>query len=122
VAAPPRSSDELRKETPERVPATDYFAVGPDETFSQCLYRLMRQTGTSQAQLANRSWLDRAYVNRLVNTVFDPLNPRVNAPRKDGRSRQPSRDTVIRLGLAMQLAMEDMEELLLAAGYAPLVR
>jgi len=82
----------------------------------------MRKTATSQAQLANGSWLARAYVNRLVNTVFDPLNPKVNAPRKDSRSRQPSRDTVIRLGLAMRLAMEDMEELLLAAGYAPLVR
>jgi hypothetical protein len=29
---------------------------------------------------------------------------------------------VIRLGLAMQLSMEEMDELLLAAGYAPLVR
>lgn len=37
-------------------------------------------------------------------------------------SVRPSRDTVIRLGLAMQLPMEDMDELLLAAGYAPLVR
>jgi hypothetical protein len=29
---------------------------------------------------------------------------------------------VIRLGLAMQLRIEDLDELLLAAGYAPLVR
>ena len=49
----------------------------------------------------------------------DPLNPRVGVG-EDGR--HPSRDAVIRLGLAMQLTMEDMDELLLAAGYAPLIR
>lgn len=68
-----------------------------------------------------RGWIAPTLTAWLI-PVFDPLNPKVNAPRRDSRSRQPSRDTVIRFGLAMRLVMEDMEELLLAAGYAPLVR
>jgi hypothetical protein len=36
--------------------------------------------------------------------------------------RRPSRDAVIRLGLAMQLPLESLDELLLSAGYGPLVR
>ncbi len=58
-------------------------------------------------------------MSRLVHLPCDPLNPRLG-DRAD--KRHPSRDTVIRLGLAMQLSMEEMDELLLAAGYAPLIR
>ncbi|MCC7368854.1 MAG: helix-turn-helix transcriptional regulator [Chloroflexi bacterium] len=95
-------------------------AGGPaDESFSGCLTRHLRQSGLSLSQLARRSWLDVSYVSRLVHLPCDPLNPRRVA---DGQRRQPSRDTVIRLGLAMQLSMEEMDELLLSAGYAPLVR
>ena len=89
------------------------------ETFTDCLNRQVRARGFSLAQLARRSWLDISYVSRLVNLHCDPLNPRL-ADRAE--KRQPSRDTVIRLGLALQLSIEDMDELLLAAGYAPLVR
>jgi hypothetical protein len=46
------------------------------------------------------------------------LNRRVT----DGRIRQPTRDAVIKLGLGLGLAVDEMDELLLAAGYAPLVR
>ena len=95
-------------------------AGGPaDESFSECLSRYVRRSGLSLSQLARRSWLDVSYVSRLVHLPCDPLNPRLD---DGGERRQPSRDTVIRLGLAMQLSMEEMDELLLAAGYAPLVR
>ena len=95
-------------------------AGGPaEESFTECLRRYLRRSGLSLSQLARRSWLDVSYVSRLVHLSCDPLNP----PRDDGgERRQRSRDTVIRLGLAMQLPMEEMDELLLAAGYAPLVR
>lgn len=67
--APPRNIPAENPEEDRGLPAGfDDWGVGSDETFSQCLYRLMRKTATSQAQLANGSWLDRAYVNRLVNT------------------------------------------------------
>lgn len=90
-----------------------------EEGFSQCLRRLATSSGLSLTQLARRSWLDISYVSRLVNLAYDPLNPRL---ADSGEKRQPSRDTVIRLGLALQLPMEQMDELLMTAGYAPLVR
>ena len=95
-------------------------AGGPaDESFSSCLNRYLRRSGLSLSQLARRSWLDISYVSRLVHLESDPLNPRLDEPAEQ---RRPSRDAVIRLGLAMQLPLEDVDELLLAAGYAPLVR
>ncbi len=103
-------------------PATGRRAARPsadDESFTGCLNRCLQQSGLSLSALARRSWLDISYVSRLVHLPCDPLNPR-SEDRSD--TRRPSRDTVIRLGLAMQLSMEQMDELLLAAGYAPLVR
>lgn len=90
-----------------------------DASFTACLNRQLRHSGLSLSALARRSWLDISYVSRLVHLPSDPLNPRLNDQRE---KRRPSRDAVIRLGLAMQLALEEMDELLLAAGYAPLVR
>lgn len=90
-----------------------------DESFTTCLNRQLRRSGMSLTQLARRSWLDISYVSRLVHLRCDPLNPRIG---DQGEKRRPSRDAVIRLGLAMQLPMEDMDELLLSAGYAPLIR
>jgi hypothetical protein len=90
-----------------------------EETFTACLNRHVHRSGLSLSALARRSWLDISYVSRLVHLPCDPLNPRLD---ERGERRRPSRDTVIRLGLAMRLNLEDMDELLLAAGYAPLVR
>ena len=92
---------------------------GRDESFTACLNRNLRASGLSLSALGRRSWLDISYVSRLVNLPCDPLNVRLG---DSSDRRHPSRDTVIRLGLAMQLSMERMDELLLSAGYAPLVR
>ena len=89
-----------------------------EETFSALLRRLMKSRRLSVALLAARSWLDSAYVWRLTREEIDILNRRVS----DGRIRHPSRDAVIKLGLGLGLAVAEMDELLLAAGYAPLVR
>ena len=89
-----------------------------DPSFTTCLNRFLRRSGLSLTQLSRRSWLDISYVSRLVNLECDPLNPRMG----EGRGRHPSRDTIIRLGIALQLPMEELDELLLSAGYAPLVR
>jgi len=94
-------------------------AGGGDESFTACLNRHIRRSGLSLTQLARRSWLDISYVSRLVNLQSDPLNPRLGDPSD---RRRPSRDAVIRLGLAMQLPLESLDELLMTAGYAPLVR
>jgi hypothetical protein len=90
-----------------------------DASFTTCLNRHWRRSGLSLSALSRRSWLDISYVSRLVHLPCDPLNVRLDGPAE---KRHPSRDAVIRLGLAMQLPLEDMDELLLAAGYAPLVR
>src|SRR3989304_4366367 len=88
------------------------------QTFSALLRRLMDGQGFSISSLARHSWLDIAYVWRLVRDEKDLLNPQPGGPR----ARHPSRDAGIRLGLALRLGIEEMDELLLAAGYAPLVR
>ena len=92
-------------------------AIVHDDSFSATLRRFMESAGVSMTKLAGRSALDISYVSRLVNLSYDPLNPRVGE-----RPRQPSRDTVIRLAWALHLSLEDTDELLLAAGYAPLIR
>ena len=89
-----------------------------EESFSAVLQRLMKARGMSAPRLAARSWLDSAYVWRLTREEVDILNRRVG----DGRIRHPSRDAVIKLGLGLGLGVDEMDELLLAAGYAPLVR
>ena len=89
-----------------------------DETFSGTLRRFIQMRGLSVTRLAHRSWLDTAYVWRLAKENVDILNKR-SGRRRD---RHPSRDAVIRLGLGLGLVIEEMDELLLAAGYAPLVR
>lgn len=96
---------------------TDRTQTG-EETFSDLLRRLMKSRRLSVALLAARSWLDSAYVWRLAHEEVDVLNKRLG----HGRIRTPSRDAVIRLGLGLGLPVDEMDELLLVAGYAPLVR
>ena len=89
------------------------------ESFSELLRRYFQRSGTSITRLASRSWLDIGYVSRLLSQDWDPLNPTLASGPKP---KQPSRDAVIRLGLGLGLAVHELDELLLAAGYAPLVR
>ena len=103
---------------PRPRPPIDDVGSG-EETFTACLNRHIGRSGLSLSQVARRSWLDISYVSRLVHLKCDPLNPRLG---ETSDHRRPSRDAVIRLGLAMQLPLESLDELLLAAGYAPLVR
>ena len=95
----------------------------PEETFSECLRRLMQKHALNQTQLAQRAWLNFSYVSRLVHSTYDPLNPRLSDSNRPADTRKhPTRDVVIRLGLAMKLPMDEMEGLLMCAGYAPLAR
>jgi len=97
------------------------FSVESEETFTECLLRLKRLTGLTTRQLASSAWLTYPYVSRLVNWETNLLSPRLDR-RREREERHPSRDTVIRLGLAMHLPLEEMDELLMSAAYAPLVR
>lgn len=73
------------------------------------IYRKL--AGKSRYRLAQLSGIDQAYLLRL----------------ESGEQTNPSRDLVIRLGLALvfgsdAVTLESVDELLLSAGYAPLQR
>ena len=77
--------------------------------YSRTLKRLRSKSGKTKYKLAQYSGLDEAYVLRLGS----------------GERQNPSRDTVMKLGLALvsdsaTVSIHDVNELLLAGGYAPL--
>ena len=68
--------------------------------------RVRRQKSKTQAQIARDSWLADSYVSRLLSG--DRLNP--------------SRDALVLLGCwGLELSVDEMDELLIAADYKPLV-
>ena len=77
--------------------------------FSRTLKRLRSKSRKTRYKLAQYSGLNEAYVLRL----------------ESGERQNPSRDTVIKLGLALvadsdTVSIHDVNELLLADGLAPL--
>lgn len=80
--------------------------LSADLSFKALLKKHCEQGGkTRYDAIAAAADLDIAYVYRLVA----------------GEKVHPSPNTVIRLALALHLSLSDTDELLLAAGYAPLV-
>ena len=78
-------------------------------TFAQTLHIMRAKTGKSRYRLAQYSGLDEAYILRL----------------ESGERQNPSRDAVMKLCLALAatskgISIHEVNELLLAAGYAPL--
>jgi transcriptional regulator with XRE-family HTH domain len=68
--------------------------------------RARRQRGKIQPQVARDAWLDESYVSRLLS----------------GERDHPSRDALILLGaFGLELPVEEVDELLMAADYKPLV-
>jgi hypothetical protein len=68
--------------------------------------RLRRARGKTQAQIARDSWLGDSYVSRLLS----------------GERLNPSRDALVLLGCwGLELRVDEMDELLIAAEYKPLV-
>jgi len=66
----------------------------------------VRRRGKTQAQIARDSWLADSYVSRLLK------GDRIN----------PSRDALVLLGCwGLELSVDEMDELLIAAEYKPLV-
>ena len=80
-----------------------------DKTFGQLLRKLRNKANKSRYQLWKFSGIDQNYIARLEN----------------GKKDNPSRTTVILLGMGLlcnsnKIELCDIEELLLAADYAPL--
>jgi hypothetical protein len=68
--------------------------------------RLRFHKSKNQAQIARDAWLDESYVSRLIS----------------GERMHPSRDALILLGAwGLELAVHELDEVLLAADYKPLV-
>ena len=66
----------------------------------------VRLHGKKQAQIARDAWLDESYVSRLLS----------------GERDNPSREALILLGCwGLDLAVEEIDEVLMAADYKPLV-
>ena len=82
----------------------EYLAIELD--FRQLLFRYFKRAALSYGQLADAVHRDIGYIHRLIN---------------GGQSR-PSPNTIIRLALALKLSVSETDDLLMAAGYAPLVR
>ena len=79
--------------------------------FGQKLRALRNQSGKSRYRLAQYSGLDQGYIQRL----------------EAGERSNPSRDVVLMIGFALvenssTVSLHDVDELLLAAAYAPLRR
>ena len=77
--------------------------------FSATLKQLRRKSGKSRYRLAQYSGINEAYLLRL----------------ESGERQNPSRDVVMKLGLALvanspSVSLDDFNELLLSAGFAPL--
>ena len=80
-------------------------------TFAERLKTLRIKAGKSRYRLAQYSGIDQAYIHRL----------------ETGERNNPSREIVLMLGFALvadpdSVAISDINELLLSAGYAPLRR
>ena len=78
--------------------------------FSVLLRSLRERSGKSRYRLAQFCGVNEAYLLRL----------------ESGERRNPTRDTVVKLGLALvaessAVTLDDVNELLLAASYAPLL-
>lgn len=74
--------------------------------FTRVLRRFFFQQRRAYGKVAAAAHLDVKYFYELVQ----------------GTKHNPSRDVVIRIGTALKLGLDDLDELLLAANHAPLVR
>jgi transcriptional regulator with XRE-family HTH domain len=82
------------------------FAEKLTDLLQEYANRVMRTQGKTQAQIARDAWLDESYVSRLLS----------------GERDHPSRDALLLLaGWGLGLAVEEVDELLMAADYKPLV-
>ncbi len=83
--------------------------------FADLLREYLACSGMSLNCLATAAEIDRAYLWRLLNQD----GHWIDRPLQGRKYRQPSRDLVMRLALALHLPPDDTDELLMSAGYAP---
>lgn len=74
------------------------------------------QAGKNIPQLATEVGIDRSYLSRLESQPQDWLHRPLHGPPP----KQPARDVIISIGVACGCTLDQVDELLLFAGYAPL--
>ena len=79
-----------------------------DESFSQAVLRLIEEKGLTDPQCYNRANLSRAVFNKLKQSALNP----------EKVSYKPSKNTALALAVALELSLDEAEELLQKAGFA----
>ncbi len=78
----------------------------PARSLDELLRQYRERLAKSQAEISRDAWLDESYVSRLFS----------------GGRTNPSRDALILLSaFGLELRVEDVDDILLAADYRPLV-
>ncbi len=87
-----------------------------ENRFGHTLQQYRKRAAKSMRAIAVEAGVDRTYLYRLETQPVDWLN----RPLEGGLLKHPSRDLVIRLAISLGLSLDECDELLLLAGYAPL--
>ena len=95
---PRRSTTLVHHRAPNAAP------VVQEDGLAAHLDTYLQRDGRSLNRIAQAALIDVAYLWRL----------------QSGQRRNPSRDILIRLGLALRLEPEELDQLLVAADYAPI--
>lgn len=86
--------------------ATLQSRLASANAFTKLLREKWERGDKSQADISRDAWIDAGYLSKLLS----------------GEKTYPGRDTVIRLAVfGLQLSRYETDDLLLAAGFAPLV-
>ena len=81
--------------------ALDLPKFEPDESFSECLIRMIDEKGMNDPQVYKRANIDRKHFNHIKNT----------------KDYKPKKETVVALAVGMELGMKDTDKLLEKAGF-----
>ena len=81
--------------------ALDLPKFEPDESFSECLIRMIDEKGMNDPQVYKRANIDRKHFNHIKNT----------------KDYKPKKETVVALAVGMELGMKDTDALLEKAGF-----
>ena len=99
--------DSAKYEKEAELIEADYFYSGditfePDESFSECLVRMIDERKLKDPEVYKRANIDRKHFNHIINT----------------KNYQPKKETAIALAIGMKLNLNETKELLNKAGFA----
>lgn len=102
--------------SPSRRTFDDHDRLQGQNLLGETLKHYRTRAPMTIAQVATEVGIDRVYLWRLETQDADWLH----RPLDGEAPRQPSRDLIIRIAFALRLDLDEADELLMAAGYAPL--